>query len=430
MAENTPTAQQVAEALGEPGAWKGEPRRWDEAMAACPAGPLPFLATAKLAERCRAAGIAGDRVPLLVSVADEIAKDSSLRAFAWYMHWRVFVKPQGAGQWFAPSLGPRLGTRAGQFFLLLGLDFPERLASWHRKLGYPHEVTVETIQQIACYEAMHVTGEGVPGIYDGFYEWLSAYLFDPFVRLGRLEYRMCGWDGGVGVFRRDTDGAVAALAEDGAMVGDDGLLLGEEAPQTSGWTAKRGETAEAFTGFLIDPAGRIVRREVRLPRPEWKRALAEGDTVLDLHIPWGGGMDWERVRDSLKLATAFFPRHHPDRPVRMLVLATTCWFMDPQVPEVLGGESNPARFQRACYLHPCEPDPDSLGFVLGWNYVEKPLDELPVRTSVQRALVGFLKRGGIWHGGSMFMLPEDMADPRESVYRGRFAALSRELGPT
>jgi hypothetical protein len=342
------------------------------------------------------------------------------------MHWRVFVAPQGAGQWHCPSLGRRLGTRAGRFYLLLALDFPERLASWHRKLGYPREVTAETIQEIACYEAMHVAGEGVPGIYDGMYEWLSSYLVSPFVRLGRFEYQMREWDGGVGVFRRDSDGAVVAVAGDAARVGDDGLLLGDDAPQTSGWTAKRGETAEAFTGFPIDPAGRIVRREVRLPRPDWRRVLAAGDAVLDLHIPFGGGMDRERVRDSLKRAAAFFPRYHPDRPVRMLVLTT--WFMDPRVPEVLGEESNAARFQRACYLHPCDPDPDGLWFVLGAKFTEKPLDELPARTSVQRALAGFLKRGGKWHGGSMFVLPEDMPALRENAYRERFAPLAKELG--
>ena len=420
-----PAAKEVLAALGKPDAWDGAPKGWDEAMNAMPESGFPFLRKDGLAERCAAAGIAPDRAALLAPVIDEIERDPVLLTWAWYMHWRVYAAPHLDAPWGAPEPRPQLGARVGLFHLLLSLEWPSRLAAFHRTLGYPGEVTQETIQEIACYEAMHIRGEGGPGMYSGMYGWLSTYLTGPFVRLGRFEYQMHAFDGGFTVLRRPSNGDVLALADDGGRVGDDGLRLDDDAPAGAGWRTTLKIDDAAFTGNPIDPAGRILRHTVSVGRPEWQAVLREGDDVIDLHIPYGGGMGWDKVADSLKRAATFFPRYHPDRPVRAVVLST--WFMDPSVPEVLGPESNPARFQRACYMVPSWPDPGGLWFVFLKSVTKTPPDELPAGTSVQRALIGFLKGGGRWSGGSMFMLPEEMADPRLDVYRERFATLRSHL---
>jgi len=411
-------AAAVLKALGEPKAWHGRPRKWREAMAAFPRGPLPFLDKGRIAAKCRASGIAADRAPLLAAVADEIARDPALRAFAWYMHWRVFMAPRTGVSWGGPSLGKRLGKRAGLFYLLLSLDFAAALRRYHVKLGYPRAVTVETLQEIASYEAMHVAGYGVPGMYSGMYSWLSSYLVAPFVRLGRFEYQMHGYGGGVRVFRRRADGAVLALAGGGERVDAEGLLAGDRKVRDGGWRTKFRAGRSAFTGNPVDPAGRILRRRARLPRPAWRKVLDAGDNVLDLHIPYGGGMDWDRIRDSFRRAAVFFRRYHRRTPVRAVVVHT--WFMDPRVPEVLGPDCNPAKFQRACYLYPGWPYPDGLWFVFLKSVESTPPEKLPGKTSVQRALRAFLKRGGRWNSGAMFVLAEDMEDMREMRYRQGF----------
>jgi hypothetical protein len=254
--------------------------------------------------------------------------------------------------------------------------------------------------------------------------WLRSYLVEPFVRLGRFEYQFTGFDDGFTAFRRVRDGAVLALAGKGARVDCDGLRMGDKG--RGGWTASFRQDRTSFTGNPIDPGkGRILRRKVRLSREEWKPVLTDGDTVINLHIPYGGGMDWDKVVDSLKRAAAFFAKYHRNRPIKAVVLST--WFMDPRLAEILPPDANPLKFQRACYLCPSWPDPDGIWFIFQRSISDTLPDKLPAKTSVQRAIIGFLKKGGTWHGGSMFVLPRDMVSLREGTYRDRFALLAREL---
>jgi hypothetical protein len=288
-------------------------------------------------------------------------------------------------------------------------------------------VTAETVLEIGCYEEAHIKGDGIPGIYAGSYSWFATYLEMPFVRLGRLEYQLHEYDGGVNVYKRASDGAVLALSDDGIRVADDGLRLNGKAPADTGWTTALKATGNSVTGNPVDPRGRILRREITLPLPEWEKILTEGDTVLDIHIPYGGGMGWDLVFESLNRATAFFSRHHPDRPIRGIVVTT--WFMDPRLDGLLPADSNPVRFQRACHLYPSYPSPGSIWFVFLCPVESTPPDKLPRGTSVQRALAGFLEKGGIWHGGSMFILPSDVPQLRENIYRDGFDRLAKELFP-
>ncbi|MCX7935964.1 MAG: acyltransferase domain-containing protein, partial [Planctomycetota bacterium] len=221
----TPDPHAVLSALGEPEAYGGKPPFWEEAMAARPAGELPFLALDTLAGRIKAAGLSADRYQPLADMARTIASDPALSALAWYLFWRVFCAPEKGQPWGAPSLLKRLGNQAGLFYELLALEFPSRLYAYHRTLGYPPEVTEETIKQISSYEGNHLRGRSCPGIYERQFPWLATYLIQPYVRLGRLEYQLHPYGGGVQVWRRSSDGAVLALAEDGARVAANGLLL-------------------------------------------------------------------------------------------------------------------------------------------------------------------------------------------------------------
>ncbi len=419
------TAQAVLDAIREPAAYGGNPAHWDEALAELPAGPLAFLEPGALPARRAAVGLPPARDSLLATVAATIAGDPALRRFAWYLHWRIFVRPEHGSPWGAPSLVSRLGDQAGMFYELLALEFAPRLAAWHARLGYPHAVTEQTLQQIDSYEGNHLRGRGLPGLYENQVVWLATYLVQPYVRLGRFEYQLHPYGGGVSVWRRATDGQVVALAEDGTRVAEDGLQLAGEAPAAEGWTTRLEETPNAVSGFPVDPAGRIVRVPVRLDRALWTPVFSKGSTVLDLHIPAGGGMAWDALVSSFRQALEFFARHHAGQPFAALVVST--WFMDPRLAELLPA-SNPARFQRAVHLYPVAPSPGGLWFVFLQDTATADPATLPRQTSLQRSLAAFLETGQKWHGGGMFLLPEDMRNPRDGRYRDRFRALRGDLG--
>lgn len=395
----------ILETLKHPDAFSGQLLYWDRAMAEMPNGILPFLDKAQLKKRCFDAGLAEDLEGHLSDIADRVNADFALKTFAWYMHWRVFVAPENGVPWGAPSLQNYLGEKAGLFYLLLSLEFVPRLFAWHAKLGYPAEVTRETLRQISCFEATHLKGRGYPGIYENSFPWFAMYLIQPYVRIGRFEYQMHPYEGGVSVWRRKNGKAVIALAENHARVG---------------------KTENFITGYPVDPAGYVLREEITLPFDTWQPCLGANDTVLDLHIPAGGGMDWDSLKLSFLGALKFFKKYHPDKPFSALVVTT--WFMDPQLACVLSHDSNPLKFQRSVYLYPSKPDPNSLWHIFLCSVSDTPAESLPQDTTLQKHIAAFLGKGNQWHGGSMFLLPEDMANPKENLYRDEFQLLRREFG--
>ncbi len=425
----TPDAKTILATIQEPDAFGGTPPFWDEAMDAMPEARLPFLNPDTLPARCAAVGLAPDRHVLLANVAATIANDPPLNAFAWYLHWRVFIAPGKGLLPVLPKLINRLGDQAGAFYLLLSLDFADYLTAWHQQLGYPQDVTRQTLQQITCFEFNYLRHYGRPGMFEGQFSWLAAYLVDSYIRLGRFEYQLHAYAGGVNAWKREADGQILALAEEGVRVGRNGRLLGSNDQDESAWIAHLIETPEFVTGYPIDPAGHILTKQIRLERPAWTPFLRKGDTVLDLHIPAGGSMDWDSMVDSFRQAHDFFKRHHPDRPFAALVLYT--WFMDPQLADLLPPAANPLRLQRSVYLYPLWHSGNSaLWFVFLRDMANTDYATLPRDTSLRRALASFLEKGGIWNSGGMFILPEDMPHLQEGLYRNRFQSLRAELGLT
>ncbi|MFI7219811.1 acyltransferase domain-containing protein [Micromonospora maritima] len=122
-----------------------------------------------------------------------------------------------------------------------------------------------------------------------------------------------------------------------------------------------------------------------------------GDTI-GLHVPDAGPLTPEAVTASLDAARAFFPRHFPDE--RHAEFSCGSWLLDPQLREYLPEDSNIVRFQRRFELEPYEEqegldgDVEVLRFV--FRTLSTPLDELPRRTALQRAVVDHLRAGRHW----------------------------------
>ncbi|MGW0507617.1 acyltransferase domain-containing protein [Micromonospora sp. NPDC003241] len=123
-----------------------------------------------------------------------------------------------------------------------------------------------------------------------------------------------------------------------------------------------------------------------------------GDTI-GLHVPEAGPLSPQAVDDSLDQARVFFPRHFPDE--QHTAFSCGSWLLDPQLREYLPDDSHIVRFQRRFTLEPYEEpegidaDVEVLRFV--FRSLSTPLDELPRRTVLQRAVVDHLRAGRHWH---------------------------------
>ncbi|MET7943263.1 acyltransferase domain-containing protein [Streptomyces sp. NPDC005302] len=125
-----------------------------------------------------------------------------------------------------------------------------------------------------------------------------------------------------------------------------------------------------------------------------------GDPCLSLHITdFRGPLSPAACDRSLALARAFFARHYPDE--RHEIAYCHSWLLDPQLKRYLAADSNIIRFQDRFAVESEETGPDDgvpVGFVFGDP--DLPVDGLPRRSSVERAVGDHLRAGGHWYGGS------------------------------
>ncbi len=119
-----------------------------------------------------------------------------------------------------------------------------------------------------------------------------------------------------------------------------------------------------------------------------------GDVQFGLHIPAGPGFTPAALDASLARARDVLGRVWPTDRRRL----ATCmsWLLDDQLARYLPASSNIRQFQRRFTMVPggYDDDEDTLEFVFRRPGVT--LDDLPQRTTLERAIVGHLRAGQHW----------------------------------
>ncbi len=133
--------------------------------------------------------------------------------------------------------------------------------------------------------------------------------------------------------------------------------------------------------------------------------LRPGEPYLSLHIPdYRGPLSPDACDRSVAQAREFFTRHYPDE--RYASALCHSWLLDPQLKRYLPEDSNIVQFQElfeAVYVDDKPEDALPVRFVFGDP--DLPVDALPRRTSVERAVGDHLRAGGHWYvGHGRFML--------------------------
>ncbi|WP_432880558.1 acyltransferase domain-containing protein [Kribbella sp. CA-245084] len=129
--------------------------------------------------------------------------------------------------------------------------------------------------------------------------------------------------------------------------------------------------------------------------------LRPGESALNTHVPAGGEpLSDEACDTSFRRAVEVVEPF----PERVVGFAFHSWLMDTQLAEYLPASSNIMRFQRrfSRFSERVEADWAPLEHVFHRRYdgpVVPPslLDELPQRTTLERAIVSHLRGGGHWY---------------------------------
>jgi GNAT-like C-terminal domain/N-acyltransferase N-terminal domain len=119
-----------------------------------------------------------------------------------------------------------------------------------------------------------------------------------------------------------------------------------------------------------------------------------GDPCLGVHIPESGPLSPEACDASFQRAGPFFARYFPEETYRIATCGS--WLLDDQLAAYLPATANIVRFQRRFQLmpggRPC--DREIVSFVFRRH--DTPLDDLPLRTTLERAIVQHLRSGRHW----------------------------------
>ncbi len=125
-----------------------------------------------------------------------------------------------------------------------------------------------------------------------------------------------------------------------------------------------------------------------------------GDLRLSVHVPAFSGPITLRACDmAFERAKPFFARYFPEE--RYEIATCNSWLLDDQLAEYLPAGSNIMQFQRRFEFAVRRPEPDDAGivrFVFGQNL--GALDELPGRSTLERAIIGHLQAGRHWYGAA------------------------------
>jgi len=413
--------------LQEPECVEGLRPHWEESLESLPKQDIPFLRSEVIHENLSWTGLPSDTEPILQEAAQTIRKDRMLRALAWHCERQIFQYPEGidGSQW--PSLEAVLGNLCGAFYLLTGMAVVTRTRAKHRAMKVPEQVTRDTCRVIESFHNYYQKGHHHRriGMFRHQLSWLRRHADGLLFRIGRLEYYLTKFGeyaGGCEVYRNRKSGEVVALALNGQKMNAAGWCYSEtdRSGANSCWTTSLTHTDSAVIGNPISPYGFAVQRQVNLSLKEWKRVLGQDDTVLSMHIPAGGRFTPEMFVTSMRDAVRFFSEHFPGQPSR--AVASSSWIFGPALERILPDTSNLVRNMQEVYLWPIPKNSpyDGLWFIFvqtsGNGYHFDP-ETAEAHTSLEHAILDYVKSGGDWRCGAMFFFNSDLERFGSQYYR-------------
>ena len=168
-----------------------------------------------------------------------------------------------------------------------------------------------------------------------------------------------------------------------------------------------GKIARLWTALLYN--GKIIRRgrlecntayyfkENNIVDSGNNLLLAQGDAVINLHIPEDGPLDIALCGRSLKLMNDFFAECRPAYNWKGAICQS--WLLDKQLETMLPANSNIIKFQKLGLHYPVAEPADTVFRIFGAQ------DPFAVKnpTTLQRKAADFLRQGGVFREEGLFI---------------------------
>ena len=298
--------------------------------------------------------------------------------------------------------------------------------------GIPEKIIIDTFSDIGLWSKRCMRETGGWGLADPSPGWLKNHLACGIFRIGRIQCKPSKfspkWN--MRFYRNKSTGKVLGLTagdiefrEDGQVSGTNDIFAGDKG--FKGYF-KSGENF--VEGVVISPYGRAENKITRLEFGKWEEILCEGMPVFELHIPADGGFTPDICRSSYEDMVKFAKNHQDalgkltgfEGPYTALTLGS--WLLDAQLDGILPPESNLVKHLREYYLLPVLSN-EWAGIFWIFNNVKPDLNNLkPLEqyTSLQRAELDFIRKGGNMRYNFGVLMFDDVKNYGNELYRKNF----------
>ena len=123
--------------------------------------------------------------------------------------------------------------------------------------------------------------------------------------------------------------------------------------------------------------------------------VAEGDDILEVHIPADGPMDLEECKASIAEARRFYAKFFPDHHYKSF----TChsWLLDRTLRQFLGEESNIMKFQSLFTIAHDDVADDVLKYIFRWDAKREQVATFEAKTKLAAAVKQHALNGGTFY---------------------------------
>lgn len=396
---------------------------------------VPFLEDDALCnELCEYLRFDEERCTRLRTVLEIIRKTPPLKAYVWHLHYRL-VTPSfstgchPSGFYGYPMPEYHLKENANYTFLAAILGAVLIARENYRASQVPEEIIRDTL---SCAlgslnkDPRYKTGGG--GLGPAGYGWFRLYLAGRLLQLGRFNFKLMETTPFGVVLQHKKDRRKVFLFEAGKKCNAKGYLFREKGlydlpyadPYAEGAFSTTLEiTDQGWSGHPVDPRGFILPEKKFFSRDEWDVILQDGDSMIDMHIPGGGGMTPELCKESFRMAKEYFSKRYPGKFKDVIICHS--WIFNNQFEEKMP-DGNLAKQMRECYLFPHNScGQDGIYFLFG-RYLKTPEDfaNAPRDTRLRSIMLDLAQSPEQLRCSGMLYFLEDLDHYGESVYRNTF----------
>ncbi len=301
----------------------------------------------------------------------------------------------------------RPNTHRGRFALIFPylLNVP-RSVEFLKSHGISDEMISDTLYELERAIDVHVARTGVSGLLASSFNWLKLIYSNTLLRIGNLNFQMCGFGGKIMAFKKKT-GEIMLLSAS-MRIHRSGRPLGAALckNEDGAYDAVFTETDSEYIGNPIDENGVILNEQIHLSKDIWELALQPGDPVLAVHIPTGISLTEELCERSYALARKTFSECFPD--YKYKAFSCMSWMMYRGLIDLTRPDSNLTKFLKK--YTPFQRNAPGTGIFVFVYMLDPSIDvntldykELPENTSLQRSIKQhYIDNKRVYEDGGIF----------------------------